>query len=207
MYSFAKLLVVVLPGLCCLSCKQTVTVNCNVISGGCAVKNTNEPCDFGSIVTGSLVSNNCSPRITDYEFRGILINAPETVCFDESTREPLTGSFAKIIIAGAYRFKYDTLGLNGRFLESILLVAVDSTTHKVYSGKLRVFETPARQQYKLADDGLSEDDFEDYIITEYFNPDISTALSLPPAEAQYVVYATLGPYKSNAVSINVRRKE
>ena len=55
--------------------------------------------------------------------------------------------------------------------------------------------------------GLTHDDFKDRVITQYFNVNLVQVLGLPEAEADYHAYVTLGPYKSNVVTLQVRKKK
>lgn len=163
-------------------------------------------CDFLEI-EGERVKNKCSPKIPDPNFFGILINAPSVVSFCQNARDPLTGSSLKIVIAGMYRLKHDTAGLCGKFHSAVLLVAENVHTHEVYTGRMGSFGSPAREEYRLEDEGLTPDDFKDVVVTEYFNPDLASVLMLPEIEAEYIVYATLGPYTSNATRIKVVKSE
>jgi hypothetical protein len=115
------------------------------------------------------------------------------------------GTFAPVIVCGMCCVSYDTLGLQGDFVESIVLVAVDARTRRTSSGRMQVARgSPARKPGPEAF-GLTDEDLKDRVIVKFFNPDLAEVLDLPEAEAEYLVHATLGPYTSNVVRIRVRR--
>ena len=159
---------------------------------------------FDKVDPGSLLSYPCSPEISDRGFRGIKINAPDEIYFRPGQLDPLSGAFAKVIVCGTYCFQYDTLGLNGRFLESIVLVAVDAKSYETFTGNMQAIINPVEMPDQLEGSGLTHEDLKEDIITEYFNPNLAEVLPLTPKEGEYFVYATLGPYKSNIVTIRLR---
>lgn len=143
-------------------------------------------------------SYSCSPEITP-DFRGILLNAPKVVQFGPDTKDPLFGGFARIFVCGVCQFDYDYLGLGGSFIRAIQLFAVNAKTHQVYPGRIPVGieAAPARDP---------NDPAQNVVIGEWFNPNLTRITSLPEEEGDYLVYATLGEYKSNTVRIQLRRK-
>jgi len=161
---------------------------------------------FNEVVEGSYMDYACSPVIDDLDFIGIKLNAPEVVTFVPGGLNPINGSFAPVIVCGSYSFKYTTLGLNGRFVNAIVLVAVDEKSrmsfHGTMSGVVNAIPEP-----QGAGDGLTAEDFAGDTIGGYFNPNLAVILGLPEKEADYVVYALLGPYESNRVRISVRQSD
>lgn len=159
---------------------------------------------FDEVTEGSLLSNACSPEIDDPEFRGLALAAPETVRYTPGQSNPLTGAFAPVIVCGTYVLAYGTLGLNGAFVDSIVFVAVDEGRRETFSGRMPGVENEIPGPSVFDSGDLSPEDFAADVITGYFNPNLATVLSLPERPADYVVYAVLGPYESNRVSISVR---
>lgn len=157
---------------------------------------------FADVVQGSLLSNACSPEIEGGDFRGLRIAAPEVVTYAPGDFDPITGAFARVIVCGTYRLDFTTLGLNGDFVESIVLIAVDEARRETFSGRMVTVEN--RIPPPDFGDGLEPADFAGDVITGYFNPNLAVVLGLPERPADYVVYAVLGPYESNRVRLSVR---
>jgi hypothetical protein len=42
------------------------------------------------------------------------------------------------------------------------------------------------------------------LVGEVFNPDLAELLGLPACEAEYIVYASLGPHRSNVLTTRVQ---
>lgn len=164
------------------------------------------PCEFDKIHPNSGDSTPCTPSIDDESFRGIRINGPTEVFFDESSRDRLFGGFARVIVAGACQFKYPTLGLRGRWGEHVVTVAVDSKTKQVYSGRMAKFGNPLPPLDPLKGTDATPDDFANVLVGSYFNVNLVTSLHIPERDAEYDVYSVLGPYKSNVIHIKVSRK-
>ena len=164
------------------------------------------PCDFDAIQPGSMSINPCTPEVAD-DFRGIQINAPAEVLFGPGTEERMFGGFTKLIVAGFCQLEYPTLGLRGRWNDAIVLVATDAATREVWSGRLARFGTRAPPRDPLKDSPVKPEDYSGAVMGTPFNPNIVNDLALPAREADYDVYATLGPYRSNVVHVKVRKKK
>ena len=147
--------------------------------------------------------NECTPVVDDPEFRGIVIDAPPQVEFRTGQRTPGSSAFALIRLCGICRFDYHFMGLDGDFIEAILIVAVDDETNETFSGKLTLVTNAEPQPPDLLGRDLVKQDYTGLVVEEHFNPNLAQALRLPARSAQYVVYATLGEYKSNSVRIRV----
>ncbi len=158
---------------------------------------------FEEVVEGSYMDYACSPEVEDPDFIGILLNAPEVVTYVPGSSNPLNGSFAPVIVCGAYAFKYTTLGLNGDFADSIVLVAVDEKSRISYHSTMPGVENAVPEQAD-PESNLTAEDFAGDIIGGYFNPNLAVILGLPEKEADYIVYALLGPYESNRVRISIK---
>lgn len=163
-----------------------------------------QPCNFSEIVAGSGSLNPCSPEV-DADFRGIKIDAPKEVFFGPGTEDPLFGGFTKLIVAGVCKLQYPTLGLRGEWNKAIVFVATDTRSRKVFSGRMVPFGSPAAPLDPLEEGDLKPEDYADWVVGSYFNPNLVRDLNLPEKEAEYDVFATLGPYKSNVVHVKVSR--
>jgi hypothetical protein len=150
----------------------------------------NRQADFNQI-TGPLFSSVCSPELDDDQ--GILINLPEEILIDEPGVAP------RVQLAGACQFPYDLLGLRGAFAEKILFVAVNAETHHVHANQFEAVPNPALPPTPEPDEPRPE-----LVIGAYFNPDLSEILGLPPGDAEYLVYAVLGPHRSNMLRVRLR---
>lgn len=154
---------------------------------------------FSEVIEDSLLENACSPRMDDPDFRGLLLAAPEVVTYTPGDRDPFSGAFAPVVVCGAYRLDFTTLDLDGDFVDSIVLVAVDEGRRETWSGTMLSVENEI-------EDPEPEDRsrFAGDVISGYFNPNLAVVLALPERPADYVVYAMLGPYESNRVAVSVR---
>ena len=161
---------------------------------------------FEEVTEGSYQYFECSPDIDDPDFRGILLNAPSVVTFGPGSSNPLNGAFAPVVVCGAFVFDYSTLGLNGDFADSIVMVAVDEKSRRSFRGTMTGIEN-AEPMPEGLDDDENESDFSEDIIGGYFNPNLAVILGLPEQEADYVVYALLGTFESNRVRISVKESE
>lgn len=162
--------------------------------------------DFEAVNAGSLMSNRCSPDLkADRNFRGIKLHAPKEVIFDSDSRDPFFGAFARVLLAGAYRFEANYLGLRQQFLQRIVLVAVDAREHRVFSGTMEPIANAIVMKNPLDQGNYSAQDLAGRLIGGYFNPNLAQVLSLPEKEAEYIAYAALGSYVSNVVRIKVAR--
>jgi hypothetical protein len=162
-----------------------------------------ETCDFAGLEGGDEISNACSPRLIDRNYRGIVINGPIEIVWPkgaEPDRNPspfgTTKGPARLIIAATYKLPEPTLGSNEDFNNEILFVAVNKITESVYSGKIPRFGTTQKP-----DLGFPIDNNPNRYAKGYINPDLVNILSLPITNATYTVYATLGEYKSNVLTI------
>lgn len=163
-------------------------------------------CDFSS-ATDMYSDNECSPRIVESGFRGLAINAPRQVLFTagESTA---FGGFAEVPICGTYKYDLSLdLDTDASFEDSILVVAVDRESHQSWSGLVResVDLMPAPED--TFDDELTDEDLQGVSMEGHFNPNLTEILTLPARPAAYDVYATVGPYRSNTVTIEIRERD
>lgn len=160
--------------------------------------------DFDKVDAGSLLEYDCSPEM-ELSFRGIRLHAPRRVKIAPDPRARYAGAFARIIVCGAYHLDATYLDLRERFLPRVLLVAVDARTHAPFAAPMEALPNALPEPDAFEGLDLEPEDFEGRSVIEYFNPNLAELLSLPEAEAEYLVYATLGSYVSNVVRIDVHR--
>lgn len=150
----------------------------------------------------------CTPQFVDpfTKFKGIVINGPREVVWPKGT-EPQeaspfgrTSGLARLMIAARFRLPESTLGYDGWFQNEILFVAVNQTTKETYSGKVPKFgKRPQRMSNRSGNDP-------NRISGGGVNADLVNIAGVPIAPATYTVYATLGEYKSNVLTIKTMVK-
>ncbi|MCC6557366.1 MAG: hypothetical protein IT372_30820 [Polyangiaceae bacterium] len=161
---------------------------------------------FEAVPAGSLSSSACSPDMgADPDLRGIRLHAPRRAFLAPPARDPEGAPPARVIVCGAYHMDSDYLGLREQFLPRILLVAVDAATHRARAGRVEAASAGDLMPEPFQGVPLGPGAFAGRSVIGYFNSNLAEALSLPAAEADYWVYATLGAYVSNVVRIEVRR--
>jgi hypothetical protein len=161
-------------------------------------------CDFRAVGNNAEEEFDCSPQLLDRyfsPFQGLLINGPKDVTwpkdFDEDNINinPMgdtSGPF-KLMIAGLVKLPYNTMDLRGNFGKHIVLIAINQKTAQPYSGKMSVIG--------ITDDGPDIDTAGYGDSKQYFNIDLVQNLEIPITNATYTVYATLGDYKSNVLTV------
>jgi len=162
---------------------------------------------FGRNGSGINQSNSCSPEIMDLNFNGIVINAPNEIIFDTDSTEnnqnaiPLCGTYAHDM--GVY------IDTKKNFINSIIFVVVDTKTNETWSGQIPELQNLARKPKSISGDRkkLTLEEMKGRIIGGYFNPNIFNITSARLYETEYIVYATVGPYKSNAITIKATKRK
>jgi len=170
-------------------------------------------CDFSTITNANNSENDCSPKLTDAFFSaysGILINAPKEVqwpkgvSFADNPVGPWgeTEGPLRLMVAGLIRLPYKIMGLKGSFSDTILVIAVNQATGESYSGRMPQPDFLPEPEFinNLSVRPRSEKDG-DVLISDNFNFDLVHDLDIPIVDATYHVYATLGEYKSNTLTI------
>ena len=119
----------------------------------------------------------------------------------------------RLMISGLIRAKYIFLNLHGEFSGQILLVAVNQNSAQSYSGRI---STSTMTMIPPPPSSIPEPTKErkdayiashrDKLYSDHFTIDLVHDLGLPIADATYTVYATLGEYKSNVLTIKTRIK-
>jgi hypothetical protein len=107
------------------------------------------------------------------------------------------------MIAGLVKLQYSAMGLNGEFGPEVLVIAVNQETAEVYYGKMdRIEYLPVPEEF---DSELSlTDEDRSAAVSSVFNLDLVYSLNIPIEQATYTVYATLGEYKSNTLTVKTR---
>jgi len=170
-------------------------------------------CDFLAAVNNSARANDCSPIINDEyssKFKGIVINSAENIIWPKNFDS--TQSFVspngdskgpiKFMISGLVQLPKNTLDLDGDFSHSVVIVAVNQKNAKTYSGKMNRLGFKSPSPLLFNDDEINKS----AITRKYFNIDLVTNFELPIIDATYTVYATLGDYKSNELTVNTTIK-
>lgn len=170
-----------------------------------------EDCDFSQVVArgfgragrGHFSENVCTPIIHDLKFVGIVINAPKVVHFITTSTED--GENA-IPVSGLIRHDLGTFigGKNELNLaETIVFVVKDTRTNDVWHGKIPGPQNlvPKPKPKDGNERKLTPEEMKGRILGEVFNPNLFDITSLQLRETEYLVYATVGPYKSNVVTI------
>ena len=162
-------------------------------------------CNFSELETNTGGKNECSPKSViepfDSEFRGIVINGPKEIIWPKGVKPQEAGPFGstkgpmRLMIAGYYRLPESTLGLDGEFKNEILFVAVNQVTNSVYSGKILKFGTGRIKRGNRPKNDPAG------VSGGYANADLVNICGVPITPATYTVYATLGEYKSNVLTI------
>lgn len=161
------------------------------------------PDQFANIEPNSFKSYPCTPQpaVGDFSFRGILLAGPKKVEFrpDGQSRDLLSDAFGDMIVCGSATFDYNFMELRCHFLFQITFVAVERSTHRSFSGTIAQpgMVTPPVQRDVSKEEGARR------VVTKYFNPNLVSMLGLPPQAGIYDVYAHLGEYRSNVVTIEL----
>jgi hypothetical protein len=143
----------------------------------------------------------CTPKLE--EGLGIAINAPIEVTF--SNEGTLDSKDCRFVVCGASRFVYNTLGHGANFADQVSFVAVDQTSQIATSG---VMEPNVPNPIPPPDDlPKSTTDHSKTTIGEFFRTNLADIMSLPAVETDYVVYAAFGPYRSNTLTVKVRKRQ
>lgn len=165
-----------------------------------------EPDEEWLLFMNARLSTRGTPKIVSGV--GIAINAPREVTFFNGPM--LNPGDAQFIVCAASRFVHDPLGYGSNFMDHVTFVVVDARTHQEY-------EVPAR----LADDSTLSDnliappadlprpstDHSKSTIGEVSRANLAKMVELPAVETEYVVYATLGPYRSNTLTVKLVRRQ
>lgn len=180
-----------------------------------------QDCNFSKVVNNSGLNYDCTPKLrgSPKKFQGLLINGPKEVVWPNNydltgmakTRDgDVIASPIKLMIAGLTRLPSNTLNLNGVFNDRVLIIAVNQKTGEVYSGRMQVSGSRPDPLPPIFSDSSSVGSFKEdaanntSIVGDRFNIDLIHNLGIPIENGTYTVYATLGDYKSNVLTIKTR---
>jgi hypothetical protein len=139
---------------------------------------------------------------------GIAINAPREVQFSESRR--LADGDAQFVVCVATQFVYNTLGHGSSFMDHVTLVVVDGRTHQEYTAAAALADDSNLRENMIPppdDMPRSMTDHTNSTIGEVLRANVAKMIELPAVETEYIVYATMGPFRSNTLDVKlVRRK-
>jgi len=171
-----------------------------------------QSCNFTALANNSGLRSECSPELKGgflSKYQGIVINGPAEVIWpkgasiDDMMVMPNgdTEGALKLVIAGVLQLPNNLLGKVGDLAEHVVLVAVNQKTATSYSGKMLSFgfkgESPDISAFP---------DLVGQASLEYFSIDLVQNLEIPIENATYTVYATLGDFKSNTLTIKTNVK-
>jgi hypothetical protein len=110
----------------------------------------------------------------------------------------------RLNVAGLSNIPDSRLNLHEDVAYEIRIIAVNKMTGQSYSGKMLRMGDPGPEPTGILS-GFEQEGIQgngsDETRTVYFNVDLVSNLNIPLSEAIYTVYATLGEYKSNVLSV------
>lgn len=173
-------------------------------------------CDFLAIGNNDSIEYDCSPKLTDRffsDFKGILINTQSEIIWpDNASKDDCTyfpngnnNSPFKLMLAGLAHVPDSVIKNNLDIAFEVLIVAVDQKTAQSYSGKM--IKLGSIGAIPELEPDVGDDVSPDITRKNFFNIDLVENLGLPISNATYIVYATLGEYKSNVMTVGTRIKK
>lgn len=177
-------------------------------------------CDFNEVGNNDSNEFDCSPKLKNRftsEFVGLIINTPETVLwpekvgsnehqnsFDDSYENPYM-----FMVAGLAYVPDSTLGLAGDVAYHVSIVAVNQKTAESYIGRMIKVGYSGDDPDDVFDFDAGEEATQEFDMVRktYFNIDLVSNAGLPIEEATYSVYAILGDYKSNVMTVKTSIKK
>lgn len=175
-----------------------------------------ENCDFEKIIQGDFgqkgkigrggfdldgwgkhISSSCTPRITGV---GLVINAPRELVYPNNNANskgnvlPVTGRIKHEI---SHRMDV------GDISESVVFVMIDSKTLDIGFGRI----PPVQNAIPYNLPKRKEPPKKGVIIGFAFTVNLLRICDMPLYETEYIVYAMVGPYKSNVMTINVTERK
>jgi hypothetical protein len=152
------------------------------------------------------LSTNGTPEITSGV--GIAINVPREVSFSEAPR--LIATDAQFIVCVATQFVYNTMGFGSRFMDKVTSVIVDARTHREYAAPTLLTERNNFDEHRIPMPEVMRDPKNvqtNTTIGEYLRVNMAAVIDLPAVETEYIVYASMGPYRSNTLTVKVVRRK
>jgi rhodanese-related sulfurtransferase len=138
---------------------------------------------------------------------GIAINAPRQVLFSDGPT--LSPTDAQFIVCVATKFVYNTLDMGSDFMDHLTLVLVDGRTHQEYFASALLAEDSNINEnlVPLRDAPEPETDHSKSLIGQFLRANVAKMIKLPAVETEYIVYASLGPYRSNTLDVKVIQRK
>ena len=176
-----------------------------------------ESCDFLAVGNNDSIEYDCSPKLTDRffsEFKGIIINTPKEIIWpdntsvDEYQKYPNgnNNSPLKFMLSGLAHIPDSTLkNKAAEIAYQVVVIAVNQKTAKSYSGKMNQMGDIGEIPDMIPD--INNEPSPGITRKHYFNIDLVENLSIPIEEARYTVYATIGEYKSNIMTVTTKIKK
>lgn len=139
------------------------------------------------------------PRI-DPDFKGIRINMPETVAVSAQGGNIAQGY---IPISMTYQFSYAYIGKFDYIRHHMVVIAVDATTGRVYSGTLEEPDETVSAKKRPVPTAQELAEQEQTLAQSFLTFDLSKYLELPNKDAGYHVHVSLEQYQSNVVTFSL----
>lgn len=148
---------------------------------------------FENIPLGRMEPSECTPDVlSDWDYRGIKLNAPEKVIVSEVFVLPL---------CGAWQFSYKFLNRFDNVFSMVQFVVTDKEDFKSYSGSL--MKPGLNYQKRITSIGTDEQ-LQNRTSSVSFNIDVyDYVVNLPQKPGTYLIYALVGDIKSNVVEIKI----
>jgi len=92
------------------------------------------------------------------------------------------------------------LGHGSDFMDHLTLVAVDARTHQSYEASALLADNSNIRDNLVpppSDMLQPETDHTNTTIGEFLRANLAKMIDLPAVETEYIIYASLGPYRSN----------
>ena len=158
---------------------------------------------FENVESDDRNPNDCTPKI-ESDFVGIRINAPGSVTYIPGAKDPVTGSFARLMICGIYRLELPVLAQTKGFRKVATLAAVATDTHQTFTGGMMHDhpDTPNPNPSKF-----SPEELKGFHETGYFNVNVLDYLHLPERPGEYQIFVTFTEYTSNVVTVTLKKPE
>jgi hypothetical protein len=151
-----------------------------------------KPEKFGKVLLNTSVASECSPPEQLPTWRGIIINAPETI------KGRVGDSGISIPICGYYQLAMDALEASG----PMRFVVKHKDSDSIYRGAM-IEEDASPDVPSPNEKALSPEQMKRMASGSYFNPDLLRYVKMPTAPGSYDVYAEYAGAKSNTVSFMI----
>ncbi len=173
-------------------------------------------CDFSKVGNNHTMETGCSPVLKDpffSEFIGLVINTPKIFLWPKNDSIENYQSFPnggnesplKFSISGLAKIPDSVLNYDGDISYEIVVTAVNQKTAEVYSAKMIKNGMSGTKPGSTLSN--TNDLPHDFIRKHYFNIDLVSNAGLPISEAIYTVYAMIGKYKSNVITVTTKFKD